>query len=71
MDIGMENLYVDTGARRVKETSGRRGLANPRQVLLAKDLPSTVLCAMYISGADPGNFVANYFSQRQPHVLNL
>lgn len=26
MDIGMENLYVDTGARRVKETSGRRGV---------------------------------------------
>ena len=25
MDIGMENLYVDTGARSVEETSGRRG----------------------------------------------
>ena len=41
MDIGMDNLYVDTGARRVKETSGRPDLANPPQVLLAKDLPST------------------------------
>ena len=38
MDIGVKNLYVDTGARRVKETSGRRGLANPPLVLLAKDL---------------------------------
>ena len=41
MDISIENLYVDTGARRVKETSGRRGLANHPLVLLAKDLLST------------------------------
>ena len=29
------------------------------------------LCAMYISGADPGNFVANYFSHRDNHLFSI
>ena len=61
-DIGVENLYVDTGAWRVKETSGRRGLANPPLVLATCE-------GFYIWGADPGNFVANYFSDRDNYMF--
>ena len=71
-DIGVENLYVDTGAWRVKETSGRRGLANPPLVLLEKDLPSTcTLRDLHFMGGSREFCGKLLQSQRQPHVLNL
>ena len=50
-------------AWRVKETSGRRGLANPPLVLRAKDFT--------FQGRIRGNFVANYFSHRDNHMFSI
>ena len=47
-----------------KETSGRRGLVNPPLVLATCE-------GFYIWGADPGNFVANYFSHRDNHMFSI